>query len=310
MQDKSMQDIVFIVLPVFLVVFLGKGLQLTRLIDPPFIKTANRLIFNVCLPALLFHKIANADVHHILNIPLLLIMTATVLLVFFISFIVTRTALIPDRARGSFMTNNFRGNFAYMGLPVSYYAFGDPGLLYASVFMAFLVPLVNLLSVVSLGMFAGRSSVSVFIKNSLFNPLAIGCFLGLAASYADMVLPEFVSRTLVIVSGVTLPLALFCIGASLTLHQLKGNILIIFLSSGFKLLIMPALVLLLLLLFDQPIDTMAKVLVVMAASPSATVNYILAATMGGDVDSTSGTIVITTLLSIFTYVFWLSRLGL
>jgi len=50
--------------------------------------------------------------------------------------------------------------------------------------------------------------------------------------------------------------------------------------------------------------------VVMAASPSATVNYILAATMGGDVDSTSGTIVITTLLSIFTYVFWLSRLGL
>jgi predicted permease len=197
-----------------------------------------------------------------------------------------------------------------MGLPVSYYAFGDPGLLYASVFMAFLVPLVNLLSVISLGMFAGRSSVLVVIKNSLFNPLAIGCFLGLAASYTNMVFPEFVSRTLVIVSGVTLPLALFCIGASLTLRQLNGNILIIFLSSGFKLLIMPALVLILLSLFDQPIDTMAKVLVVMAASPSATVNYILAATMGGDVDSTSGTIVITTLLSIFTYVFWLSRLGL
>jgi len=193
---------------------------------------------------------------------------------------------------------------------VSYYAFGDSGLLYASVFMAFLVPLVNLLSVVSLGIFSGRSSVSVFIKNTLLNPLAVACFFGLAASYSNIVFPQFVNRTLIIVSGVTLPLALFCIGGSLSLRQLKGNILIIFLSSGFKLLIMPSLVLILLSLFKQPIDTMAKVLVVMAASPSATVNYILASTMGGDVDSTSGTIVTTTLLSIFTYVFWLSLLGL
>ncbi len=305
-----MQSIVFIILPVFLVIFLGKGLQVTGLVDTAFIKTSNRLIFNVCLPALLFHKISSANVHHILNIQLLLILAATVVLVFGISFVVAKTPLIPDRAGGSFMTNNFRGNFAYMGLPVSYYAFGEPGLLYASIFMAFFVPLVNLLSVVSLGLFSGRSSASVFIKNTLFNPLAIACFMGLAASFFDLVFPEFVTRTLNIISGVTLPLALFCIGGSLTIRQLKGNLLIILLSTGFKLLITPALALTLLWLFEQPIDTMAKVLVVMAASPSATVNFILAATMGGDIDSTSGTIVTTTLLSIFSYVFWLSYLGL
>lgn len=305
-----MQNIILIILPVFLVIFLGKGLRLTTLIDSSFIKTANRLIFNVCLPALLFHKISSANIHHVLNIPLLLIMAATVLLVFIISLIVAKTALVPDKAGGSFMTNNFRGNFAYMGLPVSYYAFGDPGLLHASIFMAFFVPLVNMLSVVSLGLFAKHSSASVFIKNTLFNPLAIACILGLAASYFDIIFPEFITRTLDIISGVTLPLALFCIGGSLTFLQLKGNLFIILLSSAFKLLIMPAIALALLWIFKQPIDTMAKVLVIMTASPSATVNFILAATMGGDTDSTSGTIVTTTLLSIFSYVFWLSYLGL
>lgn len=305
-----MQNIILIILPVFLVIFLGKGLRLTALIDSGFIKTANRLIFNVCLPALLFHKISSANVHHVLNISLLSIMAATVLLIFIVSFIVAKTPLVPDRAGGSFMTNNFRGNFAYMGLPVSYYAFGDPGLLHASIFMAFFVPLVNLLSVVSLGLFAKRSSASIFVKNTLFNPLAIACFLGLAASYCDINFPDFITQTLNIISGVTLPLALFCIGGSLTFLQLKGNLFIILLSSAFKLFIMPATALALLWIFNQPIDTMAKVLVIMTASPSATVNFILAATMGGDTDSTSGTIVTTTLLSILSYIFWLSYLGL
>jgi len=305
-----MLTILLIVLPVFLVIFLGKGLQLTGLIDFSFIKTANRLVFNVCLPALLFYKISSANVHNILNITLLLIMAATVMSIFFISFGIAKTSLIPRRAGGSFMMNNFRGNFAYMGLPVCYYAYGDPGLLHASIFMAFIVPLVNLLSVISLGLFSGDNTTSKFIKNTLFNPLAIACFAGLAVSYFDVVFPDFISRTLEIISGVTLPLALFCIGGTLTSRQLKGNIVLILLSTGFKLLIMPTVALILLSLFEQPMNMTAKVLVIMMASPAATVNYILAATMGGDVESTSGTIVSTTLLSIFSYIFLLTYLGL
>jgi predicted permease len=305
-----MLTVFFIVLPIFLVISLGKGLQLKGLIDTPFIKTANRLLFNVCLPALLFYKISNANIHHILNINLLLIMTGTVIITFGLAFAVTKTSLVTQKTRGSFMMNSFRANFAYMGLPVSYYAFGDTGLLHASIFMAFVVPLVNFFAVLSLGLFSKRNSISAFIGNTLFNPLAIACIAGLTSSYMNMVYPDFVTRTLTIISGVTLPLALFCIGASLTIQQLRGNIFVILLSSGLKLLLMPAITLVLLWLFNQPIDPMAKVLVVMMASPSATVNSIMAATMGGDTHSTNGTIVTTTLLSIFSFIFWLACLGI
>ncbi len=305
-----MLTILFIVLPIFLVIFLGKALQLVGIINSSFIKTANRLIFNVCLPILLFHKISSANIHHVLNVRILLIMAATIVSMFVISFAVAKTPIIPQRSGGSFMMNNFRANYAYLGLPVSYYAFGDPGLLHASILMAFMVPLVNLLSVLSLGLFSGRRSTAAFIKNTLFSPLAIACIAGLAVSYAEIVFPEFITRTLDIISGVTLPLALFCIGASLAIRQIKGNLFVIFLSTGFKLLLMPAVAIVLLWFFEQPVNTLTKVLVVMVASPTATVNFVLAATMGGDTDSTSGTIVISTLLSIFSYVFWLTYLGL
>ena len=305
-----MLTIFFIVLPIFLVIFLGKGLQLTGFIDAAFIKTANRLIFNICLPALLFYKISTASIESILNLNLLWIMLATVVVVFSLGMALTQTRLIPRGARGSFVMNTFRGNFAYMGLPVSYYAYGDTGLLHASIFMAFVVPTVNLFAVLSLGLFSRPGSVSLFFKNTLFNPLVIACMAGLAASITNMVFADFITRTLSIISGVTLPLALFCIGASLTISQLKGNLLVILLSSGFKLLLMPAITLVLLWLFNQPIDSMAKVLVIMMATPAATVNAIMAAAMGGDMNSTNGTIVATTLLSIFSYILFLAYLGI
>lgn len=48
-----MIQIIQIVLPVFIVLFLGWFIRQIKLIDADFIKTANRLIFNVCLPVLL-----------------------------------------------------------------------------------------------------------------------------------------------------------------------------------------------------------------------------------------------------------------
>ena len=305
-----MLSVFFIVLPIFRVIALGKGLQIKGFIDAPFIRTANRLLFYICLPALLFYKISTASIHHILNINLLMVMAATIVITFVLSFALTKTFLVTQTTRGSFMMNAFRANFAYMGLPVSYYAFGDTGLLHASIFLAFAVPMVNFFSVLSLGLFSKRSSVSTFIANTLFNPAAIACMAGLTASYTNLVFPDFVTRTLTIISGVTLPLALFCIGASLTIRQFKGNITVILLSSGFKLLLMPAITLTLLWFFKQPVDPMAKVLVVMMASPAATVNSVMAAAMGGDTDSTNGTIVTTTLLCIFSFIFWLACLGI
>ena len=300
-----------VVAPVFLVLFTGKGLQLAGLVDSRFTEHCNRLIYHLLLPALLFRKISAADVRHVVNPPLLLVMAATILLMFAITWGMARTPLVPRRARGSFMMNSFRANYAYMGLPVSFAAFGNTGLLHASVLLAFMVPLVNLLSVLSLRLDNrdSRGSTASLFRTSLFNPLVLSCMAGLALAALGFGLPHVLGRTLDIIAGATLPLALFSIGASLRRDQLRGNLMVVLLSTACKLLLMPAVALLLLHILALPLDTMARVMIILVASPSATINFILAATLGGDTGTTSGTIVTTTLLSMATYVLWLSLLA-
>jgi hypothetical protein len=46
----------------------------------------------------------------------------------------------------------------------------------------------------------------------------------------------------------------------------------------------------------------------MLSSPAATVNYILASEMGGDKDLASSVIILSSALSIFSFVFWISIL--
>jgi len=47
----------------------------------------------------------------------------------------------------------------------------------------------------------------------------------------------------------------------------------------------------------------------MLSAPTATVNYVLASQMQGDTDMAGSSIVLTTLLSIFTFSLWLFVLG-
>lgn len=293
----------------FIVLSLGWFIKRINLIDGDFITTANRLIFNVCLPVLLFYKISHADLRSVFSISHLVVMICAIMLMFAISFILAKTTGLGNSS-GTFAMNSFRANYAYMGLPVSAYAYGDQGLVVASVLMAFVVPMVNFMSVValSISMTTGRS-FKPFLRNTLLNPLAIACLLGIAASWFSIGFPVFIERSLQIVSGVTLPLALFCVGGSMSRAQMKGELMPSMLASSMKLLVMPFLAFALLHLFGMEFSITSKTLVIMLSAPTATVNYVLASQMQGDAPLAGSTIVISTLLSIFTFTFWLFLLG-
>ena len=49
------------ILPIFMVMTLGFVLQQMGILNGGFVKTANNLVFRVCLPVLLFHKISHAS---------------------------------------------------------------------------------------------------------------------------------------------------------------------------------------------------------------------------------------------------------
>lgn len=303
--------IVTSIIPIFAVIFLGTALRRFTLIDDSFVKSANRLIFYICLPVLLFHKISTASLSETVQWVPISTMLAAILSVSILTFLLAKTLRWPLKTGGTLAVNSFRGNFAYMALPICYYTLGDQGLVIGSVFMGVLIPFVNTLAVLSFTIGgAKRFRFRPIITSTLLNPLFLACVLGLAASLIHLSLSAPVDKTLAIISQVTLPLALFSIGGDIRFHSMGWLRPHLWIGTVFKLLLLPFLGYLALKLIGTPIQLQEQVMIVMLASPSALVNYVMADQMNGDPELSTTIIILTTIGSIFTFTFWLHVVGL
>jgi hypothetical protein len=306
-----MLKIFLLVLPIFMVLLTGNLLMRLNLMTADFISAASRLIFNVCLPVLLFYKISASRFDEVYSPMLILTMGAAITLMFVLSFAAAYILRLPKRSAGTFAMNNFRANYAYMGLPVCFYAYGEQGLAIASIFMAFIVPYVNMLSVLALSLSAAKAfDRNLFLKNTLLNPIAVSCLIGIGFSYFSIPVPAVIATTLDIISGITLPLSLFAIGATTNMALLRGSMGTVAISTALKLIGLPLLALLFLKAAGTPVTLPDKVMIIMLSAPCATINYVLASVMEGDTDIASGTIVASTLLSILSFVGWLHYLSI
>jgi hypothetical protein len=303
-------NILNIVLPVFLVIAIGWGVRRINLVDDAFLRQTNALVYYVCLPLLLFYKIATADFSQNFNIQLVLGAALALILTCLISYAYGVTRHYPAPQLGAFTQGAFRGNLAYMGLAMVFNAYGDDGLTRASVLMGFLVPLLNFFAVFSLlwpQRNTGNNQNSKLIHTMLplagkmlANPLIIASFLGLLWSYLDWPIPLIAERSLSITTGMSLPLALFALGGGFSLARLRGDLVLAAMATGIKLLWMPLLATVLLLLFGvRGLDLHIGIL--MSASPAATATYIMAQQMSADAELAGSIVVMSTALSIISY---------
>ncbi len=301
-----MLHIFLLILPVFIIIAVGTLLKKTRLLNDNFVSTSNALIFNILLPVLLFFKISHSDPTQLLTISDITITLISVFTIFLLSFPVARIIKLPWQSTGTFGMNNFRTNFAYMGLPVCLYSYGEQGLAIGSIILAIAVPVVNIFSIVSLGITNKTSfQKKIFIKNTFFNPVILACLTGLVFSWLKVPIPDFINRSLATLSGITLPLALFSIGATIDFAKIKGSLRPICTSSVIKLFVLPFVAYLMLKGTHTPVNLPEKVLIIMLSGPSATINYVFASVMKGDENLANGTIIVTTVLSFFSFIFWL-----
>ena len=139
------------------------------------------------------------------------------------------------------------------------------------------------------------------------NPIIIATVLGLFFSAAALSVPEFIGRSFDIVADMALPLALFIIGGSLKPAPARRLQLVGF-STLMKLFLLPLAGLMTFRFLGlAPVPTEAAV--ILLASPSATVTYIMASEMGGKPDLAAAAVTVSTVFSIVTYTLWIAVLG-
>ena len=271
-------DILNIVLPVFIVIALGAFLRRLELIDQTFLRQTNRLVYYVCLPLLLFYKIGTADFAANFNGSLVIATVGAVAIIFLASYMFAAMRGYAPEARGVFSQGAFRGNIAYIGLAIALNAYGDIGLTRAGILMGFLVPFLNLFAIIALLLphrHNGDQQKNIWLKQLLYNPLILASFAGIIWSFLALPMPTIVDRSLNIATGMTLPLALLAIGGGFSLKKLQGDLIKAATAAFCKLVLLPLVALgLLLLLGIEGIDLGIGILI--AATPAATANYIMA----------------------------------
>lgn len=287
-----------ITVPVFAMLFLGVLLKRLALIDAHFINTASSLVFNVSMPVMLFLAILHADLNTALQPAVIGYFVLATLLGFLLcwGWAIWRC---PRADRGVFVQGCFRGNNGIIGLALATSLYGDYGLSLGGVLGGVVILTYNSLSVVVLEVYNPNGQVRPWrlLKSMLSNPLIIGVLAAIPLAYWRISLPGWLLTSGEYLAQLTLPLALICIGGTLSLASLRNSGRLAIDASLLKVAVLPLLATLGAFLCGFR-NAELGILFLYFASPTAAASFVMARAAGGNHELAAAIIVITTLLAV------------
>ena len=289
--------------PVFALLLFGHLLKRTGLTHDAFLQTADKLIYFIFFPALLFWKIGGAASDRIGDPGLYKAAICAVISVYILSTLYIKIFKVGAFQAGSFSQSCYRFN-TYIGMAVILNALGEDGARQYSILIGLVIPLINILAVSTLTWFAKdklslQKRLSLTIKALLTNPLIIACLAGIAYWKWIGGFPVFVDNTFRLSSFISLPLALLSIGGALTLSGIKHYYKLSLVACVFKLIILPLIGYIFLKTFGTA-GISFNVGMIYFTLPTSTALFILSAQLSSDTQLASAVIALSTLLSFFS----------
>ena len=289
-----------VTLPVFAMLFLGVLLKRFGQIDDRFIHSASGLVFNVSMPVMLFLAILHADLEAALQ-PALLGYFALATLVGFALAWGWALWRCPRAERGVYVQGAFRGNNGIVGLALASSLYGSYGLSLGGVLGGVVILTYNSLAVLVLEFYNpnGKATPWGILKGILRNPLILGVLAAIPFAYRQVRLPQWLATSGEYLAQLTLPLALICIGGTLSLASLRASSGLALSASLMKVLWLPLLATLGAWLCGFRHAELG-ILFLFFGSPTAAASFVMARAAGANHELAAAIIVITTLLVVVT----------
>lgn len=302
--------------PIILTVAVGYLLKKIGLMSGEFSKQANKLVFRVFLPVMLFLNVYGIESISSVGFGYVLYSVIALLIIFGLA--IPSVILLTDKkkCRGALLQGVFRSNYALIGIPLASSLFPGEGAAVATLLSAFMVPAFNILAVIGLSIFNNDGEKPNFKKVLLGivkNPLIIGIVAGLAAlgirslfieadiSFRISEIPA-IWNTLKYLSSIATPLALLVLGAQFefsAIPSLKREII-----SGviIRSVVVPLLGIgIAYLAFRESFGgAQFAALVAVFCTPVAVSSVPMAQEMGADAELAGQLVVFTTVTSAFT----------
>ncbi len=292
-------------LPIFLLIILGRILHKTRIIDDHFTKTADRYVFLIALPALVFKDLTETNVREHFDGGYVLFCFCVTLVIILAIWGLTELFMKNEEEKGAFIQASYRSSAAILGLAFINNMYDSTGM--APLMIIGAVPLFNIFAVIILtlkGNTGGKPDLKTTIVNVFKNPILLSILVSLPFAFLNLHFPVFLNKAIDSVGNTATPLALISIGASFegrkALKKLRPTVI----ASSIKLIILAALFLPLAIFLGYRNQELMAILI-MLGSPATVSCYIMAKNTGNDHILTSSIIVLTTLLSSVTLTVWI-----
>lgn len=292
---------VTITTPIFCI--LGLGILFKRIgwITDEFARLGSNLVFKVTLPSLLFVKLVETDFRHDLPIVLVAYAIIATIVVFLILDRIFSPCFHTVSDRGVFVQGAFRSNMGIIGLAFCLSAFGEEVVATASIYLAVITTLFNILAVLTLTRHQkraeNRNEVLTTLLEIVKNPLILSIAAGVVISLLGIQVPRILLETGGYFARMTLPLALLCAGASIRLHEFQTSPPLYWAVAG-KLLFVPLFITLGGISIGLRGEELG-VLYLMCASPTAAASYPMTQALGGNHHLAAAIIAATSLGSLF-----------
>jgi malate permease and related proteins len=317
-------EILGVVLPVFIVIGTGILIRKKGFIKEEHIPLLNRLTYSLGLSSLIFLDIAGSKFSDIFNSGTLKIVYSAYFSYIFVIFFIFYFSKIDGKTKGAIIVSSFRNNMAFIGMPILLYAFGPVAAAKAGVVIATILPLNIILTFVFFQfiktdhrdemsdkkMATGDSKnrtmqILLLIRSILTDPVIIAVIAGLLISYFNLKIPGPVNSLFDILSGLAVPLALLCIGASFRFRNIKKNINYLLLLNILKLFIFPAVALFFCRIVFKAGELDTTVICTLFAAPTAVATFMQGSKFETNHNFISSAIITTTILSALTISLWL-----
>ena len=157
LKGHPMESLIFAfnaIMPIIMLIALGYILSSAGFLTKDFLKTGNKFVFRVALPALLFINVYSIGSFSEIDGSLIIFCVAMILLLFGIGLFVAIILIREPRQKGVVLQCIFRSNFAIIGIPLAETMGGASAKAAAAVLAAVSIPAFNILAVISLSVFA------------------------------------------------------------------------------------------------------------------------------------------------------------
>lgn len=300
-----MINVFYNVLPIFLIALIGSVTRRKWIKSDEFWRGLERLSFYLLFPAILFEEIykVNMITTDVFRLVIALVISTIIIAVFLI-FYCTNGEYTNKQFTSIFQGGTRYNSYILFALGAG--LFGNEGLSVVSYISPYMIIFNNVTSVMIFVFYAPkepgnslRRNLLIMIKSVVMNPFVIASILGFIFNYYDLKLNTGVEKTIHSLANSALSIGIIIVGASLKFKIDQSHFRLVMFTSSIKLIAMPIVTFIILWL--MAISGINKsVGILFSCLPCASSAYILSRQLGGDPETMSSIITMTTLFSILS----------